>query len=78
MELLEGRTLGYLINRKPLGIESVLDLGIQISDALNAAHKQGIIHRDCISFASPKSRTLACSPWVTKILAGLVAPSSNG
>jgi TolB-like protein/Tfp pilus assembly protein PilF len=46
MELLEGQTLRHLINGKPLGIESVLDLGIQISDALGAAHKQGIIHRD--------------------------------
>jgi eukaryotic-like serine/threonine-protein kinase len=46
MELLEGQTLRYFINGKPLGIESVLTLGIQISDALDAAHKQGIIHRD--------------------------------
>jgi TolB-like protein/Flp pilus assembly protein TadD len=46
MELLEGRTLRHFINGKPLGIESVLDLGIQICDALDAAHKQGIIHRD--------------------------------
>ncbi len=46
MELLEGQTLRHFINGKPLGIESVLDLGIQVSDALDAAHKQGIIHRD--------------------------------
>jgi eukaryotic-like serine/threonine-protein kinase len=46
MELLEGQTLRHFINSKPLGIESVLALGIQISDALEAAHKQGIVHRD--------------------------------
>jgi serine/threonine protein kinase/Flp pilus assembly protein TadD len=46
MELLEGRTLGHMINGKPLEIEAVLDLGIQIADALDAAHAKGIIHRD--------------------------------
>ncbi len=46
MELLEGQTLRDFIKGKPLQMESVLELGIQISDALDAAHKQGIIHRD--------------------------------
>src|SRR5579872_5619540 len=44
MELLEGRTLKSRIAGKPLPIEDVLDLGIQIADALDAAHAQGIIH----------------------------------
>src|SRR5689334_6779323 len=46
MELLEGQTLKQLIARQALELETVLDLGIQISDALEAAHSKGIIHRD--------------------------------
>ncbi|MEO5742830.1 MAG: serine/threonine-protein kinase, partial [Vicinamibacterales bacterium] len=46
MELLEGSLLSDAISRKPLSIDQVIDFGIQMADALDAAHAEGIVHRD--------------------------------
>src|SRR6201998_76263 len=46
MEFLEGSTLKHRITGRPLEIETVLSLGIEIADSLNAAHAKGVVHRD--------------------------------
>jgi serine/threonine protein kinase len=46
MELVEGETLGDRLATRPLSLDQVLEFGIQIADALDAAHGHGIIHRD--------------------------------
>jgi eukaryotic-like serine/threonine-protein kinase len=46
MELMQGHTLKDRLDRGPLDALEVLDIGIQIADALEAAHSQGIVHRD--------------------------------
>jgi non-specific serine/threonine protein kinase len=46
MELLEGETLAQKMNRKPMEMEKLLPLAIQIADALESAHAKGIVHRD--------------------------------
>ena len=46
MQFIEGRNVRQLVNGRPLGLDSALSIAIQVTDALAAAHTQGIIHRD--------------------------------
>jgi serine/threonine protein kinase/Tfp pilus assembly protein PilF len=46
MEFLDGNTLKHLINGRRMDLERILDVAIEVADALDAAHAEGIVHRD--------------------------------
>ena len=46
MEFLDGATLKHLIGNRPMELERVLEIGLEVAEALDAAHAQGIVHRD--------------------------------
>jgi serine/threonine protein kinase len=46
MEFIEGESLQAILRRGPLAIEEVIETGVQVADALDAAHSKGIVHRD--------------------------------
>src|SRR6201988_2478745 len=46
MEFLDGATLKHRIGGRPMDLENILDLGSQVADGLDAAHTEGVVHRD--------------------------------
>jgi serine/threonine protein kinase len=73
MELLEGQTLGQRIGAQSLPLAAVLNLGLQIADAIESAHARGIIHRDI----KPANVFVTGHDWVKVLDFGLarIAPS---
>jgi serine/threonine protein kinase/outer membrane protein assembly factor BamD (BamD/ComL family) len=74
MELLEGEVLSRVIGGRPMATERVIDLGIQIAEALEAAHAGGIVHRDI----KPANIFVSDSDHVKLLDFGLAVPLPSG
>ena len=81
MELLEGQTLGDRIAGRPLPLAQLLDLGMQIANVLEGAHKRGVVHRDLKPaniFVTPRGQAKLLDFGIAKVTHVVAAPGATG